>query len=211
LPYSFTTMWLAVQSTGLTRTIAVGKRVLINGASGGLGRLCLELLRAWGSEVTAVCGTSSIDDCIALGAVRAVERGRKGVASLHADYHVALNFGSWNDEPALASRLGRDALGHATTVHPLLANFDTLGWWRGALASRREWRAMRSTVTSRAPSARYAWTLFRPDREAINVLEAGLRERKFSLPVGIRVPLEEASAAFAHVAAARPGRALLAP
>jgi NADPH:quinone reductase-like Zn-dependent oxidoreductase len=82
---------------------------------------------------------------------------------------------------------------------------------RGALASRREWRAMRAAVTSRAPSARYEWTLFRPDREALDVLEAGTRERKFSLPIGIRVSLEEASAAFAHVAAAKPGRALLAP
>jgi NADPH:quinone reductase-like Zn-dependent oxidoreductase len=211
LPYSFTTMWLAVRSTGLTRANADGKRVLINGASGGLGRLCLQLLRGWGSEVTAICGRSGVDDCLALGAVRAVERGGKGVASLAADFHVALNFGAWNDELALASRLGRDALGHATTVHPLLANFDRFGWWRGALASRREWRAMRSAVTERAPSARYEWTLFRPDREALDVLEAGTRERKFSLPIGLRVSLEEASAAFAHVAAARPGRALLAP
>ena len=34
---------------------------------------------------------------------------------------------------------------------------------------------------------------------------------RFSLPIGIRVPFEAASEAFAHVAAARPGRALLAP
>ncbi len=56
-----------------------------------------------------------------------------------------------------------------------------------------------------------SWTLFKPDREALDVLEAGLRERKYSLPIGIRVSFEEASAAFAHGAAARPGRALLAP
>jgi NADPH:quinone reductase-like Zn-dependent oxidoreductase len=211
LPYSFTTMWLAVQSTGLTPANAAGKRVLINGASGGLGRLCLQLLRGWGSELTAICGRSAVEDCLALGAVRALERGGSTLARLPADFHVVLNFGAWRDEPVLTSRLGPDALGHATTVHPLLESFDKLGWWGGALASRRAWRAMRSAVTSRAPGARYAWTLLRPDREALDALEAGVRERKLALPIGIRVSFEEAAAAFAHVADSRPGRALLAP
>lgn len=79
----------------------------------------------------------------------------------------------------------RKALGHATTVHPLLPNFDCLGWWRGALASRLEWKEGRSAVWKRASGARYSWTLFRPDREALDVLVAGMRERTFSLPVGI--------------------------
>jgi NADPH:quinone reductase-like Zn-dependent oxidoreductase len=210
LPYSFTTMWLAVRSTGLTPANAHGKRVLINGASGGLGRLCLQLLRGWGSEMTAICGRGAVEDCLGLGAARALERGEGSVTRLPADFHVALNFGGWGDELALASRLGRDALGHATTVHPLLARLDEQGWWGGALASRREWRAMRSAVTSRTPGARYAWTLFKPDREALDVLETDVRERKLSLPIGIRASFEEAGAAFAHVADARPGRACVA-
>jgi reticulon-4-interacting protein 1, mitochondrial len=211
LPYSFVTMWLAVRSTGLDPTNARGKRVLINGASGGLGRLCLQLLREWGSDTTAVCGPGRGGECLTAGAVHAVERGRTTISSLPANFQVVLNFGSWDDDAALASRLGPDALGHATTVHPLLALFDRLGWWRGALACRRERRAMQSAVRSRAPAARYAWTLFKPDRQALDVLEAGVRQGKFSLPVGVCVSLEAASAAFAHVAAARPGRALLAP
>ena len=43
-----------------------------------------------------------------------------------------------------------------------------------------------------------------PDREALEALAAGLRERRFSLPVGISAPLEDADAAFAHVAAGKP-------
>jgi NADPH:quinone reductase-like Zn-dependent oxidoreductase len=211
LPYSFVTMWLAVRSTGLDPTNARGKRVLINGASGGLGRLCLQLLREWGSDTTAVCGPGRSGECLSAGAVHAVERGATAIGSLPANFHVVLNFGSWDDDAALASRLGPDALGHATTVHPLLALFDRFGWWRGALACRRQRGAMQSAVRSRAPAAHYAWTLFKPDRQALDVLEAGVCQGKFSLPVGIRVSLEEASAAFAHVAAGKPGRALLAP
>ena len=56
LPYSFSTMWLALRSSGLDAANAAGMRVLVNGASGALGQLSLQLLRAWGGEVTAICG-----------------------------------------------------------------------------------------------------------------------------------------------------------
>ena len=152
LPYSFTTMWLALRSTGLAAANAAGVRVLVNGASGALGRLSLQLLRALGQRGHArSAGAARATDCLALGAVRAVERGPASIASLPSHFHVVLNFGSWDDDPALASRLGRDALGHATTVHPLLANFDRLGWLRGALASRREWRD--NPISNRAHGA----------------------------------------------------------
>ena len=140
-----------------------------------------------------------------------VERGSASIASLPANFHVVLNFGSWDDELALASRLGRDALGHATTVHPLLGNFDRLGWLRGALASRRAWQEIRAAVRRSAPQARYSWTLFKPDRDALDALAAGLRERRFSLPVATHAGFEAANAAFAHVAAGKAGRAVLLP
>ena len=211
LPYSFSTMWLALRSSGLTAANAAGLRVLVNGASGALGQLSLQVLFAWGGEVTAICGRGKSADCLALGAAGAVERGSASITSLPSHFHVVLNFGSWDDDPALASRLGPDALGHVTTVHPLLENFDRLGWLRGALASRREWRASRSVVARIAPRARYGWTLFKPDAEALDVLAAGVLERKFSLAIGLRAPLEDASAAFAHVTMGKAGRAVLLP
>ena len=211
LPYSFTTMWLAVRRTGLMATNATGARVLINGASGGLGHLALQMLHAWGCRVTAICGRGKADECLALGAVAACEGAPATIASLPSDFDAILNFGSWDDDLALASRLGRDALGYATTVHPLLANFDWLGWLRGALISWREWQAGRSAIAERASSARYGWTLFKPDREALDALVTGLREKIFSLPIGICASFDDATKAFAHVATAKSGRAVLLP
>ncbi|HEY2189025.1 MAG TPA: alcohol dehydrogenase catalytic domain-containing protein [Caldimonas sp.] len=211
LPYSFTTMWLAVASTGLQRANAAGKRVLINGANGGLGRLAMHVLREWGCRVTAICATGTRDDCLALGAELAIERSADAIASLPDLFDVVLNFGGWDDEALLASLLKSDALGHATTVHPLLANFDRFGWLRGALASRREWKRMRSRVAAHAPNARYAWTVFRPDRAALDALAQLVASRPFGLPVGLAVPFEQASAAFEHIVRGRPGRAVLLP
>lgn len=211
LPYSFTTMWLALRSTQLSASNAAGKRVLVHGAAGALGRLALQQLASWGCQVTAICDVGKADECRALGAERAVERGPKAIVSLPADFDVVLNFASWDDELALASRLGSTALGQATTVHPLLGNFDRLGWVRGALASRRDAKAVRSAVQQRSPRARYGWTIFKPDPEALAALGAGVRARGFSLPVGLSVPFEKADAAFAHVSAGKTGRAVLQP
>ncbi|MFM2056951.1 MAG: hypothetical protein RLY71_1336 [Pseudomonadota bacterium] len=211
LPYSFTTMWQALHGSGLTPGHAAGKRVLVQGAAGALGRLSLATLSAWGSRVTAICDADKLDDCRAMGAQHTVARGPDAIESLPTDFDAVLNFASWDDEIALASRLGSDALGHATTVHPLLGNFDRLGWWRGAWASRRDYAAVRTAVRQRSPSARYAWTIFKPDAQALVALEAGLRLHQLSLPIGLSVPLDQADAAFAHVAAGQPGRAVLLP
>lgn len=211
LPYSFTTMWLAARGAQLTASNAAGKRVLVHGAAGALGRLALQLLSGWGSRVTAICDVGKAEECRALGAAQAAERGPNAIASLPADFDAVLNFASWDDDLALASRLGSNALGHATTVHPLLGNFDTLGWVRGALACGRDKKAVRAAVQQRSVRASYGWTIFKPDADALAALDAGVRERRLSLPVGLQVPLEKADAAFAHVAAGRAGRAVLLP
>ena len=211
LPYSFTTMWLALRSAGLTASDAKGARVLVHGANGGLGRLALQLLRHWGSRVTAICGQGQGQVGLDLGAETAVECGPGCIETLPTDFDAVLNFASWGDDALLASRLGTRASGHATTVHPLLANFDDKGWLAGAWASRRAWKQVSAVVASRAPAANYAWTIFKPDGEALDALAAGIHARRLELPIGIAVPFDNAIAAFDHVSAGQPGRAVLLP
>lgn len=211
LPYSFTTMWLALRSLGLNPADAAGCKLLVLGAGGALGRLALQLLSAWDCIVTAVCDAGATDECLALGARVAVARGAQTLASLPDDFDAVLNFASWDEELALASRLDTRALGQVTTVHPLLANFDRLGWLHGAQASWRDRQRVQAAVRRRAPGARYAWTVFKPDGEALDALAAGVQQRRLSLPRGLCVGFERADLAFAHVAAGRPGRAVLTP
>ncbi len=211
LPYSFTTMWLALRSTAINARNARGARVLINGATGGLGRLATQVLRHWGCEITAICGKGQCQIGQDLGARVTVEHGPGCIESLPADFDAVLNFANWNDDALLASRLGPRAVGQATTVHPLLSNFDRLGWLGGAWASRSDRNRVRAIVASRAPKARYDWTIFKPDREALDALAEGVRARWLALPIGIAVPFDNAVAAFEHVSAGRPGRAVLVP
>jgi reticulon-4-interacting protein 1, mitochondrial len=211
LPYSFTTMWLALRSAGLTSASAKHARVLISGASGGLGRLAMQALQPWGSHITAICGRGQRQAGLDLGAQVTLEHGPGCIESLPRDFDAVLNFASWDDDALLASRLAPSAIGHATTVHPLLGNFDRFGWLRGAWACRQDRKNVLAVIASRSSRARYAWTAFKPDREALEALAEGLKAGRFVLPIGIAAPLADAIAAFDHVSAGRPGRAVLLP
>ena len=127
LPYSFVTMWLAAKAAGLTRDNVRGKTVLVHGAAGGLGTLALQTLSAWGAKVTAIAKATDFPACYAAGATEAIDRNQNPFATSRGAFDATLNFATWNDELKLLSCLRQGALGHATTVHPLIQNFDESG------------------------------------------------------------------------------------
>lgn len=213
LPYTFTTLWLALRGVGLDPRNAKGKEVLVHGASGGLGQLALQVLTWWGARVTAVCSTAHVQTCHDLGAAVVVDRTRRELSTLPTLYDASLNFANWRDEATLIGRLKPGALGHATTVHPLLGSFDMHGWLGGGWRAFRAWSTMRHLTAARGGrGTRYAWTIFQPDAPALDALKALLDANiGLHLPIGLQVPFAQGQQAFAHVAQPRAGRAVLTP
>ena len=65
MPVAASTAYNALLELG---KIKRGDRVLINGASGSVGSFAIQIAKAWGATVTAVCSTSNLGPVRALGA-----------------------------------------------------------------------------------------------------------------------------------------------
>jgi NADPH:quinone reductase-like Zn-dependent oxidoreductase len=107
----------AVPIAGLTALQAVrdhgnvqpGQRVLINGASGGVGTYALQLAKEFGAEVTAVCSTRNVELAHSLGADRVIDYGEEDFTRRSDRYEVILDIAGSRSLRELRRALTPDA------------------------------------------------------------------------------------------------------
>lgn len=81
----------ALQGLRDTGRLTSGHRVLVNGASGGVGPFAVQIARTMGAHVTGVCSTRNIDFVGSLGADRVVDYTVEDALDGHQRYDLVLD------------------------------------------------------------------------------------------------------------------------
>jgi NADPH:quinone reductase-like Zn-dependent oxidoreductase len=125
--------------------IAVGQKVLIHGASGGVGTFAVQLAKAFGAEVTAVCSTQNVDMARSIGADHVIDYTQEQFSRNGRRYDVILAVNG--NHPLQDYRRALSPSGIAVVLGGSLAQFFQ-GVLLGPLVSRMGRKKVRSFIAS---------------------------------------------------------------
>jgi NADPH:quinone reductase-like Zn-dependent oxidoreductase len=177
----------ALQSLRDVGRIEAGQRVLIIGASGGVGIFAVQIAKAFGAHVTGVCSTPKLDLVLALGADQVIDYTCEEITSGGHPYDLILDMGGARP----LSQLRRALTKRGTAV---LVGADGGGVWLGGMG-----RWLQALVVSPFISQNLRLISATETAADLEYLRA-LIEAGQVMPVVEQIyPLGESSAAMQHL------------
>jgi NADPH:quinone reductase-like Zn-dependent oxidoreductase len=165
--------------------VGLGKSVLVNGASGGVGTFAVQFAKARGADVTGVCSTKNVELVRSLGADAVVDYTREDFTRGDRRYDVILDNVLSHPPKATARALAPDGI--------LMPN--SVGNTGGLLAGLP--RMARAAVMGKG-SRDVRFVRCVPSRENLDAL-AALLESDAKVVIDTVYPLDEAGKAVAHM------------
>ncbi|KAG8281610.1 Reticulon-4-interacting protein 1, mitochondrial [Homalodisca vitripennis] len=176
LLYAGLTAWSALQITGELLVLPPkGRRVLVLGGSGGVGTLAVQMLKAWGADVTTTCSTDAIPLVQSLGVQSVFDYTQPGVMEAlgaGGKYDIILDAAGLPETgiPAYLTLLKEWRLAKYITLRsPMLRNTDQLGLVGGMLRNAADLVLPNLTTGALLRGASLRWGYFAP-------INAGVRE-----------------------------------
>jgi NADPH:quinone reductase-like Zn-dependent oxidoreductase len=100
-----TAAYTALQAIGKKGRLRPGERVLVEGASGGVGTFAVQLAKAFGAEVTAVCSTRNVEIARSIGADHVIDYSREDFTHGDRRYDLILGVNAYRPLSDYASAL----------------------------------------------------------------------------------------------------------
>ena len=165
-----------------------GQRVLINGASGGVGTFAVQIAKTYGAEVTAVCGTKSDAMVRALGADHVIDYTREDFTRGVQRYDLILDLVAthtlWEYRRVLTPQ--------GTLV--LVGGQDDGPWMTATL-----WRMAQALLISEFSRQQFRLFLADLDRADLTTLGDLLQSGKVKSVIDRTYPLDQVPAALRYV------------
>jgi NADPH:quinone reductase-like Zn-dependent oxidoreductase len=184
VPVAAFTALQALRNKGRVRP---GHKVLVNGASGGVGTFAVQLAKAFGAQVTGVCSTANVEMVAAIGADQVIDYTQEDFIRARRRYDVVIDIA------------GNRTLAETRRV---LVSSGVLvgvggpdkGRWIGPLA-----RSARMALLSPAVSQRMVFFLARQNKADLAVLRELLEAGKIIPVIDRTYPLGEAAEAIRYL------------
>ena len=168
--------------------VRAGEKVLITGASGGVGTFAVQIAKASGAEVTGVCSTRNVEMVQSIGADRVIDYTQEDFTAGEARYDLILD--------NVGSHARSDTRRALTPTGTLLPNGAPVGGWFGGL--KEPIGATVSSLFIRQQGRGFVSTSNPEDLAALKELaEAG----QITPVIDRTYPLNRAPEAVAHVGA----------
>jgi NADPH:quinone reductase-like Zn-dependent oxidoreductase len=182
----------AVPTAGLValealRDVRAGQKVLVNGASGGIGTFAVQIAKSLGANVTGVCSTGNLDLVRSIGADQVIDYTKENFTQTGQHYDFILD----NVANRSLSDLRR-ALTPKGTLVPNGGGFDNHWFASGG-------RVVRATVLSRFVSQTLRTFIMSQNSEALVALKNLIQAGKVTPVIDRTYPLSETTRAIDHV------------
>ncbi len=188
VPVSALTALQGVRDQGRVRQ---GQKVLILGASGGVGSFAVQIAKAYGAEVTGVASTAKIDMVRSLGADHTIDYTRGDIDESGIRYDVILDIGG--NRPLAVLRRALSPQGRLVIV-----GGETDGRWLGGTD-----RQIRALILSPFVSQKLGTFISSENNEDLATLRELIETGKVAPGIDSTYPLSEAAAAIRHLHAGR--------
>jgi NADPH:quinone reductase-like Zn-dependent oxidoreductase len=186
VPVAAITALQALRDQGKLRP---GQKVLVNGASGGVGTFAVQLAKVMGAEVTGVCGARNVEQTRSLGADHVIDYAREDFTRRSEHYDLIIdNVGSHT-----IADYRRVLTEHGTLV---IVGSTTKGRWLGGLTG-----GLKAMVVGPFVSQKMGFFLARINHEDLDYLARLMASGKLVAVIDRSFPLKDSAEALRYLEA----------